>query len=195
MQQVSTEDAVRSSYLITSEELATKLTEGNANLKIVNGTWYMPAAGKNAFEEHQAKRISQDAVYFDIDEIRVKSSDFPRMIPTVEFFIENMKKLGITKDSEVVCYDVQGMFSVARTEFMLRYFGHENVRILDGGLTKWIAEGRPTFEGEQVRYGVATENDTGNYDYKVVDSTRVLKDVNHMHDYARQLYKSADGKI
>ena len=48
---------------------------------------------------------------------------------------------------------------------MLKYFGATNVRILDGGLKKWKAEGRPVVGGDQVKHGEALKIDTGNYDY------------------------------
>lgn len=40
-----------------------------------------------------------------------------------------------------MCYDAPGMFSAARVAWMLRYFGAKNVRVLNGGLAKWLAEG------------------------------------------------------
>jgi thiosulfate/3-mercaptopyruvate sulfurtransferase len=58
-----------------------------------------------------------------------------------------MKKLGIQKSVPIVCYDNLGMFSVARAAWMMRYFGAENVRILNGGMKKWKAEGNPTWAG------------------------------------------------
>jgi len=48
----------------------------------------------------------------------------------------------------IVCYDNQGLFSVARAAWMFRYFGADNVRILNGGLKKWLAEGNPTLSGD-----------------------------------------------
>ena len=62
-----------------------------------------------------------------------------------------MRNLQIRKSHQIVCYDVQGMFSVARVAWMLRYFGATNVRILNGGMKKWEAEGRGIASGGQFR--------------------------------------------
>ena len=63
-----------------------------------------------------------------------------------------MKKLNVTKDGPVVVYDNQGIFSVARAAWMMRFFGASNVRVLDGGLKKWLAEDKPTAEGPQTKH-------------------------------------------
>lgn len=74
------------------------------------------------------------------------------------------------------------MFSVARVYFILKYFGASSVRILDGGLRKWLAEGRPTVsDSSQVRHGQADPNDNGNYSFSEADPSRVIKNVGEMH--------------
>ena len=57
--------------------------------------------------------------------------------------------MGVPLDKPIILYDVQGMYAVARAAWIFRYYGAKNVRILNGGLKKWIMEGRPTFKGEQ----------------------------------------------
>lgn len=49
---------------------------------------------------------------------------------------------GIDRDTKVVLYDDQGGFHAARLFWMLEYFGHQNVAVLNGGFPKWQAEGR-----------------------------------------------------
>lgn len=59
-----------------------------------------------------------------------------------ERFAEAMRRAGISADSLVIPYDdANGMFA-ARLWWALNYYGHESVAVLDGGWTKWIAEGR-----------------------------------------------------
>lgn len=58
-------------------------------------------------------------------------------MPSLEIFVEHMKKLRVRKDDIIICYDFNGFNSVARTAWMLRYFGASDVRIMDGGLKKW----------------------------------------------------------
>jgi thiosulfate/3-mercaptopyruvate sulfurtransferase len=54
-----------------------------------------------------------------------------------------VRKLGLGDGVRIVVYDGMGLFSAARVWWMFRYFGHEDVAVLDGGLPKWRAEGRP----------------------------------------------------
>lgn len=61
-----------------------------------------------------------------------------------------MRRLRVRKDDEIVCYDLMGVQAVARAAWMLRYFGASNVRIMNGGLQKWVKEGRPVHEGPYV---------------------------------------------
>jgi len=65
-------------------------------------------------------------------------------MPSLEIFAENMQKLDISKNATIVVYDNMGIFTVARAAWMMKYFGATNVRILNGGMKKWKAEGKPT---------------------------------------------------
>ena len=140
MQAINTKDL----YLIETSDLASSL----ANHKIVNCTWYLPNMKGNAWQEHLAGRITKETTFFDVDEVCLKNG-LPHTMPTVEIFTDNMKKLGIQKNDSIVCYDNLGMFSVARVAWMMRYFGMQNVKILNGGLKKWHMEEREVVGGEQ----------------------------------------------
>jgi thiosulfate/3-mercaptopyruvate sulfurtransferase len=71
------------------------------------------------------------------------------MLPSPEFFAEEVGKLGIGNDTRVVVYDANGGPSAsARVWWTFRVFGHDNVAVLNGGLPKWLAEGRPVEAGE-----------------------------------------------
>src|SRR5205085_1309731 len=83
------------------------------------------------------------AVFFDIDEIAEPGTSLPHMIPSLELFARKMEQLGIGDDDRVIVYDSAGLSSAGRAWWMLRLFGHHNVALLDGGLPKWKAEGRP----------------------------------------------------
>lgn len=77
------------------------------------------------------------AVFFDLDAVSDKASPYPHMLSSPEAFEHAMRALGVSCDSEVVVYDSVGMFSAPRLWWMLRVFGHERVRVLDGGLPAW----------------------------------------------------------
>ncbi len=61
-----------------------------------------------------------------------------------EQFAATMSALGISDDSLVVAYDRTGGLYALRIMWALHYYRHTNVKMLDGGFQKWVAEGRPT---------------------------------------------------
>ena len=64
------------------------------------------------------------------------------MLPDVNQFTDYMKLNGIKKSSRVVLYDNASNYHATRVYWMLRTYGHDNVSVLNGGYSKWIAEGR-----------------------------------------------------
>jgi len=112
------------------------------DVRVVDGSWHMPADGRNARAEYEAGHIP-GAVFFDIDKISDTASDLPHMVPPVEKFVSRVRRMGIGDGHHVVVYDAAGLFSAARVWWLFRLFGHERVSVLDGGLPKWKAEGRP----------------------------------------------------
>lgn len=130
--------------LVTTEWLAKHL--GEADLRVVDGSWHMPQLGRDARAEHAAAHIP-GAVFFDIDAIADRSSSLPHMLPDAEAFAAAVGALGIGRGDRVVVYDVRGVVSAARVWWTFRVFGHDAVAVLDGGLRKWRAEGRPVESG------------------------------------------------
>ena len=125
--------------LVSTEWLGEKLYE--RGLRILDGSWHLPAAGRDAKAEYQEARIL-GAQFFDIDEIADADSDLPHMVPGEADFESWMNEFGISNDSQVVVYDASGLFSAPRVRWLLRHMGLKNVAVLDGGLPKWKAEGR-----------------------------------------------------
>jgi thiosulfate/3-mercaptopyruvate sulfurtransferase len=82
---------------------------------------------------------------FDFDnDIREKNTALPHMMPTPEFFTEEMQKMGVNNDSAIVVYDNVGVYASPRAWWMFRAMGHDNVAVLDGGLPAWIQAGYET---------------------------------------------------
>src|SRR5207244_7499103 len=88
------------------------------------------------------------ARFLDIDELSDRQNPAPHMLPSAEEFSAAMEGLGIGREDRIVVYDNSPTRNAARGWFMLRHFGADQVAILDGGLQKWLAEGRPTESGE-----------------------------------------------
>jgi len=131
--------------LVTTAWLATEL--GRPDLQVLDGTYFLPAMQRDALAEFRAGHIP-GAAFFDIDAIADKSSPLPHMLPTPEQFEAAVGNLGVGNETQVVVYDALGLMSAARVWWMFRVFGHTRVAVLDGGLPKWTAEGRPLASGD-----------------------------------------------
>lgn len=125
--------------LVSTEWLAAHLSA--PDVRVVDASWFMPSAGRNGREEYEAGHIP-GAVYFDVDEIADTTSKLPHMLPPPEKFASRVRKLGLGNGHKVVVYDSAGL-GAARVWWMFWVFGHRDVAVLDGGLTKWKAEQRP----------------------------------------------------
>jgi thiosulfate/3-mercaptopyruvate sulfurtransferase len=149
----------------------------------------MPNAPNNALLEHKQGRLSENTQYFNIDDIADKSSPLPHTMPDLKTFTEKMRQLRVRRTDNIVCYDAAGFFTVGRAHWMLRYFGAEHVRILNGGLRKWMAEGRPLFKGDYVP-GQGLDQD-GDYSYEVVNPKMAVLDINEVHKTAYYVHHKA----
>ena len=133
--------------LVSTEWLASEL--GKSDIRVVDATMFLPDHGRNARDEFEAAHIP-GAVFMDLDEIVDPSSDLPHMLPSPEKFASRMQALGLGDGSRIVVYDNSPLKSAARAWWMLNVFGAHEVAILDGGLAKWQAEGRPQESGKPV---------------------------------------------
>jgi thiosulfate/3-mercaptopyruvate sulfurtransferase len=127
--------------LVSTGWLAAHL--GDPHVRIVDASFKLPGIVPTAREDYDSAHIP-GAVFFDIDDIAQPGTSLPHMIPPPELFARKMEALGIGDDDRVVAYDSAGLSSAGRAWWMLRLFGHHGVAILDGGLPKWRADGRPT---------------------------------------------------
>ena len=115
-------------------------------VRVVDGSWHMPQLRRDPRAEFEQAHIP-GAVFFDIDAIADHSTPLPHMLPDDAEFGRAVGALGIGDGDHVVAYDTRGVISAARVWWTLRVFGHDRVAVLDGGLPKWRAEGRPVERG------------------------------------------------
>ena len=127
--------------LVSTEWLSNHLKD--PDLRILDGTWFMPATGRDARAEYEQAHVP-GARFFDIDDISDQRSTLPHMAPPVEKFMSRLRAMGVGDGHQVVVYDAMGLFSAARVWWLFRLMGQDNIAVLDGGLPKWLAEGRPT---------------------------------------------------
>ncbi|MDJ0387078.1 rhodanese-like domain-containing protein [Roseomonas sp. E05] len=130
--------------LVSTEWLAAEL--GAPDLLVFDTTKYLPNEPKDALAEFARAHIP-GAGFFDIDAVADPETDLPHMAPTPGRASRQLGALGISNRHRVVFYDQKGLFSAARGWWLMRLFGHEQAAVLDGGLPKWLKEGRQTETG------------------------------------------------
>ena len=126
--------------LVSTAWLAAHLDD--PDLRILDATWFMPGTPRDPQEEYAAKHIP-GAVFFDIDAVSDHASLNPHMAPAPADFASAIGALGIGDGDQVVVYDSHGIMSAPRVWWTFRLMGFDRVAVLDGGLPKWEAEGRP----------------------------------------------------
>jgi thiosulfate/3-mercaptopyruvate sulfurtransferase len=133
-----------SNDIVSTQWLADHL--GSPDIAIIDASWHLPTAQRDAKKEFTDAHIP-GAQFFDIDELSDTASSLPHMLPSPEKFASRMRRMGIGDGKRIIAYDTVGLFSAARAWWMFKVFGHDDVATLDGGLKKWLAEGRATEDG------------------------------------------------
>lgn len=121
----------------------------NINLKILDATFYLPDSGLIAEEEYKKKHIP-NAIFFDINKIADPNNSLPHMIPSKDLFSKMMQSIGLNKDDEIIIYDNSPFLSSARAWFLFRYFGHDKIFIMQGGVKNWENNGGNITNGNVV---------------------------------------------
>lgn len=139
------------SPLISTADLAARL--GEPELRLIDASWHLD--GRDGRPDFEAARLP-GAVFFDLEASSDPDSDLPHMLPEPAAFAARMGGLGIADTDRIVVYDTLGIRASARAWWMLRAMGARDVRVLDGGLPKWLAEGRPVEQGPASAPAAAT---------------------------------------
>ena len=135
---------LNSDAVISTDWLAAHLSA--PDVRVVDASYYLPHEKLDPRAEFELHHIP-GAVFFDIDDIAESNSELPHMLPAPEKFSSRVRKLGLGDGVRLVIYDQRGIFSAPRVWWTFRYFGHQDVAVLDGGLPKWMAEGRAVEDG------------------------------------------------
>jgi thiosulfate/3-mercaptopyruvate sulfurtransferase len=126
--------------LVDTDWLAAHLAD--PHVRVVDASFKLPGITPTARQDYDEGHIPS-AVFFNIDDICEPGTSLPHMIPSPDLFARKLGALGIGNGDRVVVYDSAGLSSAGRAWWMLRLFGHQDVAVLDGGLPRWRAEGRP----------------------------------------------------
>lgn len=132
--------------LVSTDWLEREL--GASDLRVVDATKFMAGTDRDARAEYEAGHIP-GAVFMDLAELADTANPIENMAPPAEKFASRMQSLGLGDGSRIVIYDDSPLKSAARAWWLLKLFGAHDVALLDGGLAKWKAEGRPLEMGKQ----------------------------------------------
>lgn len=127
-------------FIVSAEWLAARLDK--PGMSIVDASWYLPTANRNAREEYITAHIP-GAVFFDQDLVCDSLSPLPHTLPAPAEFARHASAMGITTDDTIVVYDGNGFFSAPRVWWMFRIMGAKHVYVLDGGFKGWLANNYP----------------------------------------------------
>ena len=130
--------------LVTTDWLAARLDD--PKVRIIDASSKLPGVLPLPSEDYLGGHIP-GAVFFDVNAIADPDDPRPHMYPDAAQFARDLSALGISSDDTVVAYDSGSWTAAPRAWWMLLSFGHPDVKVLDGGLKKWLREGRPTHSG------------------------------------------------
>src|SRR5436190_22001962 len=131
--------------LVSTEWLAARL--GDPAIKVIDASFKMPGILPLPKDDYLRSHLP-GAVFFDVDAVSDHSNPLPHMFPNAEQFGRDVGALGIGNDNTVVLYDSGGWVAAPRVWWMFLSFGHKKIRVLNGGLKKWVAEGRKVESGQ-----------------------------------------------
>jgi thiosulfate/3-mercaptopyruvate sulfurtransferase len=111
-------------------------------VRVVDVSYFVPGGVEPARKQYMEGHIP-GAIFFDINDVAEPDGPKEHTFPSADVFARKVSDLGIGNDHHVIAYDhLGGTCAAARVWFMFRAFGHSQVSILNGGRTKWNAEGR-----------------------------------------------------
>jgi thiosulfate/3-mercaptopyruvate sulfurtransferase len=129
--------------LVATAWLAARL--GDPDVRVADVRWSLLERGKG--RSAYAEAHVPGAVFLDVDtDLASPRGQGPgrHPLPSAEAFAAVMSRAGIGDATHVVAYDFGDGSTAARLWWLLKYFGHDRVSVLDGGIARWTAEGRPT---------------------------------------------------
>lgn len=129
------------SIFIEADELLSKI--GNDNLRIYDATilFFRSETDSATAHDKYLQNHIPGAAFFDHQRFSDKNSPYDYMLLSPAELAEQMGQIGISQDSEVVVYAAGMLATATRAWWVLRYAGHNNVRILNGGLSAWTKAG------------------------------------------------------
>ena len=151
------------SEFISTQWLSNNLN--NKNLVIFDCSWFLPSENKNPQKEYEQKHI-KGSHFFDINKISDPINKSPHMIPDLKFFKNKMKYFNIKKNSKIIVYGSMNIMGPSRVWWMFKYFGFNNIYVLNGGLSKWTKEKKSVTNQKSIKK-ISTYNFTTNFSWLI----------------------------
>jgi thiosulfate/3-mercaptopyruvate sulfurtransferase len=138
----------RDGLLVSARDLAAELAGERAPV-LLDARWRL--AGPPGIDSYRQGHLP-GAVFADLDRDLAgppapPASGGRHPLPDPEVFQAAMRAAGVSRDRPVVVYDDGDAMAAARGWWVLRYFGHPDVRVLDGGYRAWTGAGLPVTAG------------------------------------------------
>jgi len=127
--------------IVDTAWLAARFSE--AGLRVVDASWSMAESARDAYRRAHIP----GALFLDLDSVADPAATLPHTLAPPAHFGAVVGALGISRQDTVVVYDRAGLHTAPRAWWLFKAYGHERVTVLDGGLPKWLAEGRPVESG------------------------------------------------
>ena len=123
----------------------------NKRLVIFDCSWSLSKDKNNPINNYNKEHI-KNSYFFDIEKISNKKIKLPNMLPAKKLFEENVKNYNIHSNSQIILYSNFNLIGSARVWWMFKYFGFNNVYVLNGGLSKWKKENKPLTRKKSINY-------------------------------------------
>ena len=177
--------------------VSTDWLDRNLNkVKIFDASWHMPNSNRNAKKEYEEKHI-KGAIFWDVDEHSDKDSPYPHMMSNSDYWTRMLWSFAIKNEDHIVVYDHSDTYSSCRLWFALKYFGHQKVSVLDGGMKKWLSENRSTENKIDQDFGKSSNIDNLNSKnkYKINEKIDLIKNKKQINDnLKRKHFQTVDAR-
>jgi thiosulfate/3-mercaptopyruvate sulfurtransferase len=120
-----------SPFVVSADWLLSRL--GQPGLTVIDGSWYLPAQGRDARAEYDAGHIP-GAIFFDHDEVVEPGVDLPHALPSPRHFAQYAGSMGVSNDDTIVVYDGPGFFSAPRVWWTFRIMGMGSAELPGGSV-------------------------------------------------------------
>ena len=134
--------------IVTTNWLFNNLND--QNIVIFDCSWFMPSEKRNPHKEYNNFHI-KGSYFFDINKISNINNSLPNTIPEIKYFEAKIKNFNIKKKSKIITYASENIMGPSRAWWMFKYFGFNNVYVLNGGLNKWIKERKPITKQKSIK--------------------------------------------